>query len=148
LRSNHRLQRICRKTWAWSTNAEIRQVVRCSLFIPLHSIDPYPLSSKVSADACSVAAGIYDCGKKKAPIVTDAIQNSLIKSSSAVQANVRSCRNFMKPQYANYRLIQTGKQPLPNISHGFQVLQIKWAALHGQCMIIIIFMNTNNIIPL
>jgi hypothetical protein len=45
--------------------------------------------SPLSADACSVAAGIYECGKKKAAIVTDAIQNSLIKSSSAVQANVR-----------------------------------------------------------
>jgi hypothetical protein len=123
-------------------------VVRCSSPSTLFD-DPYPLSSKVSADACSVAAGIYDCGKKKAPIVTDAIQNSLIKSSSAVQANVRSCRNFMKPhEYANYRLIRTGEQPLPNISHGFEVLQIKWADLHGQCMIKIIFMNTKNIIPL
>jgi hypothetical protein len=52
---------------------------------PRYIIPPfYPLSSSKSGDACAVAAGIYDCGKKKAPGMTDAIEKSVISSSSSV----------------------------------------------------------------
>jgi hypothetical protein len=33
--------------------------------------------SKASSDDCTRAAGIYECGKKNAPGLTDAIQNQL-----------------------------------------------------------------------
>jgi hypothetical protein len=37
--------------------------------------------------------------------MTDAMQNSLISSSSAVPASVRHTQTFILPIYANYRLI-------------------------------------------
>jgi hypothetical protein len=43
-----------------------------------------------SADECSAAAEIYDCGKKKAPEMTDAIQNNLKTKVAAVPVGVRN----------------------------------------------------------
>jgi len=33
-------------------------------------------------DACTVAAGIYQCGKEKAPAMTDAIQSALTNNAA------------------------------------------------------------------
>lgn len=41
------------------------------------------------ADECARAAGIYECGKTKAPALTDAIQNKLI-SDRATPATVNN----------------------------------------------------------
>ena len=48
---------------------------------------PFPIAS--SADACAAAAEIYDCGKKKAPEMTSAIQENLQKSAAAAPVGVR-----------------------------------------------------------
>jgi hypothetical protein len=39
-------------------------------------------SAKASGDECQRAAGIYECGKKKAPSVTDEIQKLLTRDRS------------------------------------------------------------------
>jgi hypothetical protein len=42
-----------------------------------------------SSDECAAAAEIYDCGQKKAPALTNAIQNNLQAKAAAVPVGVR-----------------------------------------------------------
>jgi hypothetical protein len=51
-----------------------------------------PLAS--SADACAAAADIYECGKKKAPALTSAIQDNL-KNAAAVAVPVGVRQTFI-----------------------------------------------------
>jgi hypothetical protein len=50
------------------------------------ALHPLPTAS---ADECAAAAEIYDCGKKKAPEITNAIQDKMEKISSAAPVGVR-----------------------------------------------------------
>jgi hypothetical protein len=49
---------------------------------------PIPATAS-SADECAAAAEIYDCGQKKAPALTNAIQNNLQAKAAAVPVGVR-----------------------------------------------------------
>jgi hypothetical protein len=53
----------------------------------------YLPSTASSADECAAAAEIYDCGKKKAPEMTDAIQNNLKNSAAAAPVGVKQTFN-------------------------------------------------------
>ena len=48
---------------------------------------PFPTAS--SADPCAAAAEIYDCGKKKAPEMTSAIQKNVQNRAAAAPVGVR-----------------------------------------------------------
>jgi 3-polyprenyl-4-hydroxybenzoate decarboxylase len=73
----------CRKTWTFLTNAEIQVTRLCKTTRPQSSIIILKPTAS-SADECTAAAEIYDCGKKKAPEIMDAIQDNLKKKSAAV----------------------------------------------------------------
>jgi hypothetical protein len=79
LRKAHQLQRRCRNIWAMSKNVEIVKI--SSLHVDLFKIILPPTAS--SADECDAAVEIYDCGKKKAPEITNALQEILTNISSA-----------------------------------------------------------------
>jgi S-adenosylmethionine/arginine decarboxylase-like enzyme len=49
---------------------------------------PIPATAS-SADECAAAAEVYDCGQKKAPALTNAIQNNLQAKAAAVSVGVR-----------------------------------------------------------
>jgi hypothetical protein len=79
------LQRRCRQTWASLTNAEI-QVVQ---YVNMHKFLLKNLPPTASADECAAAAEIYDCGKKKAPELTSAIQENVRNKAAAAPVGVR-----------------------------------------------------------
>jgi len=86
----------CRKIGATSTNAENRVAQINILQDHFTHISLYETAPE---DECARAAAIYDCGKKNAPELTNAIQNDLRNSASATPVGVLS-RHLYSPYFS------------------------------------------------